>query len=220
VDHWTVRSPAAPDQEDKPITASMSITTTLTAWRASPTYRGLRFGRETGAPGARWSVLWVMQRNASLAPRQMLWCLAALVLLTLGIAAAFWLRGATLVMPFAGLELVVLGLALALHARHAGDGERIALRDDGLTVEHACGRQLRRVEFQPAWVRVEPRHGDRSLIELSGQGRQIAVGRFVRPELRLQLADELRWALRRWQQHAAQAGNGSTTSETTEHSPR
>jgi len=48
-------------------------------------------------------------------------------------------------------------------------------------------------------VRVEPELGDRSLIELSGQGRRIAVGRFVRPELRRQLADELRWALRRWQ---------------------
>lgn len=195
----------------------MSTTTTLSAWRATPTYRGLRFGRETAAPGARWSVQWVMQRNASIAPRQMLWCLAALAMLTLAIATVFWARGATLVMPFAGLEVVALGLALALHARHAGDGERIALRDDGLTVEHACGRQLRRVDFQPAWVRVEPRHGDRSLIELSGQGRQIAVGRFVRPELRLQLADELRWALRRWQQRA---GQETKSSETTEHSPR
>ena len=53
--------------------------------------------------------------------------------------------------------------------------------------------------FAPAFVRVEPRSGDRSLIELSGQGRRITVGRYVRPELRRQLADELRWALRRWQ---------------------
>jgi uncharacterized membrane protein len=44
---------------------------------------------------------------------------------------------------------------------------------------------------------VEPEHGDGSLIELSGQGQRIVVGRFVRPELRRQLADELRWALRR-----------------------
>lgn len=38
---------------------------------------------------------------------------------------------------------------------------------------------------------------DGSLIELSGQGRSIAVGRFVRPELRRGLADELGAALRR-----------------------
>jgi uncharacterized membrane protein len=60
------------------------------------------------------------------------------------------------------------------------------------------GRRVERVEFAPAWVRVEPRHGDHSLIELSGQGRRISVGRFVRPELRREFADELRWALRRW----------------------
>ena len=71
-----------------------------------------------------------------------------------------------------------------------------------LTVELASGNRLRRVAFQPHWVRVEPRSGDRSLIELSGQGQRVAVGRFVRPELRRQLAEELRWALRRWQQRS------------------
>jgi uncharacterized membrane protein len=45
-------------------------------------------------------------------------------------------------------------------------------------------------------VRVEPVADDRSLIELSGQGRSVNVGRFVRPELRPQLAQEIRRALR------------------------
>lgn len=183
----------------------MSTTTTFTSWRATPTYRGLRFGRETGAGGARWSVEWVMRRNGALTPRQTHWTLVGAMALTLAVGAWFWRQGATMAMPLAGLEMVAaLAVALALNWRHAGDGERIALRDDGLTVEHACGRARRRVAFQPAWVRVEPRHGDRSLIDLSGQGQQISVGRFVRPESRLQLADELRWALRRWQQRAAQ----------------
>ena len=195
----------------------MSTTTTFKAWRASPTYRGYRFGRETGAAetGTPWSVEWVLRRNESLAPRQMLWFFASLCVLSLGIAAAFWREGATLVMPFAGLEILAIGIAMLFHARHAGDSESIALRDDALTVEHASGRHVERVSFQPAWVRVEPRHGDRSLIELSGQGRRIAVGRFVRPELRLQFADELRWALRRWQQRAGRArpGTGSTNQD-------
>ena len=71
------------------------------------------------------------------------------------------------------------------------------LQPGRLTVEHVAGRWVERVEFVPAWVRVEPKHGDGSLIELSGQGQRISIGRFVRPELRRQLADELRWALRR-----------------------
>jgi uncharacterized membrane protein len=111
----------------------------------------------------------------------------------------FWVQGATLVMPFAWLEMLALGAALLIYARHAADSESIQLRAGRLTVEHVSGRHVERAEFASDWVRVEPDHGERSLIELSGQGQRIAIGRFVRPELRRQLADELRWALRRWQ---------------------
>ena len=185
----------------------MSISTLSSAWRASEHHTAFRFGREAAgsaddapAPtGSAWSVQWDLRRNCSLAPSQMLWFYASLCGLTLGIAAVFWLQGATLVFPFAGIELGAVGVAMLIYARHAADRESIALSCDELTVEHTSGGHVERVAFQPAWVRVEPRHGDRSLIELSGQGRRITVGRFVRPELRLQLAEELRWALRRWQ---------------------
>jgi uncharacterized membrane protein len=45
-------------------------------------------------------------------------------------------------------------------------------------------------------VRVEPSADDRSLIELSGKGRRVSVGRYLRPELRPVLAREIRSALR------------------------
>ena len=177
------------------------------AWRASSHRVKFRFGRESGdlwagAASVPWSVEWVFKRNSSLAPRQAMWLYASLCLMSLGIAGVFWMRGATLVLPLAWLELALVGGALLVYARHAADCERIALRGDELTVENCSGRRVERVAFQPAWVRVEPRHGDRSLIDISGQGRRICVGRFVRPELRVQLADELRWALRRWQLRA------------------
>jgi uncharacterized membrane protein len=70
-----------------------------------------------------------------------------------------------------------------------------------VVVENA-GR-LERAEFNRDWVRVEPLAGDRSLIELSGQGRRVNVGRYLRPELRPVLAQEIRRALRE-----AQAGRG------------
>lgn len=194
----------------------MSTTTTFTDWRASPTYRGYRIGRENGAAdaGIPWSVEWVLRRADTLATRQLLWLCVALCLLSLGIGATFWQRGAGSALPLAGFELFAVAAALALLTRHAGDRECIALRDDGLTVEHASGRRVERVAFQPAWVRVEPRHGDRSLIELSGQGQRIAVGRYVRPELRMQLADELRWALRRWRQRAELAASRAASTNT------
>ena len=165
--------------------------------RPAATARPLRFGTESSAAGG--SVQWLLKRNCSLAPRQLLAFYASLCVLSLAIAGLFWIRGATLVMPFAGLELIGVGAALLVYARHAADREIIRLRPGRLVVRRVNGPHVEQVEFAPSWVRVEPESGDRSLIELSGQGRRVSVGRFVRPESRRQLADELRWALRRWQ---------------------
>jgi uncharacterized membrane protein len=159
---------------------------------ASPATR-LVFGSGTGDGSAQW----LLKRNCSIAPGQLLAFYLSLSLLSLGIATFFWLRGAPLVLPFAGAELLAVGVALIAFARHAGDRERMVLRPGLLTVECTLGGRSEQVEFAPAWVRVEPECGDRSLVELSGEGRRIAVGRFVRPELRRALADELRAALRR-----------------------
>jgi uncharacterized membrane protein len=167
---------------------------------ASPSATGFRFGRLVSAvdvPSTRdWSVQWHLRRNCSMAPMQLLAICAALGGVSIGIAAVCWSQGATLVVPFASAEILALATAIWVYARHAADGECIRLNPGRLVVERANGRHTERVEFQPDWVRVEPERGDGSLIELSGRGQRIAVGRFVRPELRRQLADELRWALR------------------------
>ena len=163
----------------------------------APVPRRLQFGSESGS--ADGSVQWLLKRNCALAPRQLLTFYASLCAVSLAIAGLFWSHGAVLVMPFAGLEMLAVGAALLLYTRHAADSELIRLRPGRLTVRRISGPHVEQVDFAPAWVRIEPETNDRSLIELSGQGRRISVGRFVRPELRRQLADELRWALRRWQ---------------------
>jgi len=158
--------------------------------------RGLQFGTESRA--GEHTVQWLLKRNCSITPRQLMAFYVSVCVVSLGIGMLCWMQGATLVMPFAWLEVVVVGSALLIYSRHAADRESIRLQPGRLIVEHVFGRHTERAEFAPDWVRVEPEHGDGSLIELSGQGQRIAVGRFVRPELRRQLADELRWALRRW----------------------
>jgi uncharacterized membrane protein len=92
--------------------------------------------------------------------------------------------------------LLLVGAALLVYARHAADQERITLANGALRVEHQRGQQTERTQFRAAWVRVEPRHGEGSLVELSGDGRQSFVGRYLRPEMRTPLAQELRAALR------------------------
>lgn len=131
-----------------------------------------------------------------MSPSQLGWMYASLCVVSLGIGTGFWFAGASFVLPFASLELVAVGVAFLVYARHASDGERIYLHGPQLVVELETGGKLRRAEFHREWVRVEPRSGDGSLIELSGQGRSINVGRFVRPELRPALAREIRMALR------------------------
>ena len=189
----------------------MSVTMFHPSVALTPAARPLRFGAESGV--GEQTVQWLLKRNCSATPRQVMGFYASLCLVSAVIGAFFWAPGATLVVPFASLEIILVGLALLVHARHATDSERISLRPGRLTVERTVGRHVERAEFAPAWVRIEPKHGDRSLIELSGQGQRIAVGRFVRPELRRQLAEELRWTLRRWPWLPAQANPTDTESQ-------
>ena len=77
-----------------------------------------------------------------------------------------------------------------------GRAGNLAVQGSRLVVERETAGRRERAEFERQWVRVEPQAGERSLIELSGHGRKIEVGRFVRPELRQALAGEIRRALR------------------------
>lgn len=150
------------------------------------------------APGAcrPGEVRWRLKRPCSLTPAQLAWTYASLCVVSLAIASFFWWLGATLVMPFAWAELVAVGAAFLLYARHAGDAEEIILQGGQLVVEQEMAGRTLRAEFNREWVRVEPRDGDGSLIEVSGQGQLVRVGRHVRPELRPALAREIRLALR------------------------
>ena len=142
------------------------------------------------------NIQWFLRRNCSISPSQLGLVYASLCVVSLGIGAAFWFHGATFVLSFAGAELLLVGAAFLLYARHASDGERIFLAGPQLVVELENGGKLQRAEFRREWVRVEPQSGDGSLIELSAQGRSVSVGRFVRPEMRPVLAREIRMALR------------------------
>ena len=141
-------------------------------------------------------VQWFLRRHCSITPVQLCGLYVSLCVISFGISFLFWLHGATLVLPFASLELLGVGVAFLVYARHAADGEAIFLQEDSLVVELETAGKFERTSFQRDWVRVEPGADDRSLIELSGRGKSIRVGRFIRPELRPLLAKEIRFALR------------------------
>jgi uncharacterized membrane protein len=142
------------------------------------------------------TVLWQLKPNCSITPAQLLQFYATLCIVSLGIGLAFWFQGASLVLPFAGLELLLVGVALVFYARHARDGEKITLQDHQLVIELQTAGRVARSEFFGDWVKVEFKDGSGSLIEVSGQGHSVKVGRFLRPELRHALAAEIRSAVR------------------------
>lgn len=149
-----------------------------------------------GSSGQGVAVLWLLKRHCSLTPAQLGWFYASLCMVSLGIAAFFWSQGAPMVMIFALMELLAVGTAFLLYSRHAADAEKIVLQGGQLVIELETAGHTQRAEFNREWVRVEPKHGDGSLIEVSGQGRSVRVGRHMRPELRPMLAREIRFALR------------------------
>ena len=171
--------------------------TTATAPRPWPAPRAAvawRFAQalDNGSAGLQW----VLKRNGSLSPAQLFGAYAALCAVSLSIATGLGWQGTSPVWAFAAIELLLVGAALLVYARHAADQERITLADGALSVEHRRGAQTERTRFRAAWVRVEPRHGEGSLVELSGDGLLSLVGRYLRPEMRTPLAQELRAALR------------------------
>jgi len=173
-------------------------------WPTSPApLRGTPwvFGREVTLPGATRALQWLQRRNCSITPRQLGLVYASLCAVSLLVGAFFFLQGAPLVLAFTGLELLAVGCALLLFARHAGDREVLTLVGRSLQVEQCIGSRVRRTDFAAEWINVEPAAGQGSLVELSARGQQVRVGRFLRPELRSAFARELRHALRRGAPH-------------------
>lgn len=170
----------------------INIATIARRYLASPVSKlAFRFATVQGR-----NIHWFLGRNCSVTPARLGWLYASLCVVSLGIGTFFWFQGAVLILPFAWLELAAVGFALMVYARHAADREHIALEGRRLVVELENAGRLERAEFLRDRVHVEPGADDRSLIEVSGQGRRVIVGRYVRPELRPALAKEIRRALR------------------------
>jgi uncharacterized membrane protein len=180
----------------------MSISVAHQPWPAPPgSPRGAPwvFGREVvlrGLPGAPRALQWLQKRNCSITPRQLGLVYASLCAVSLLIGAFFFVQGAPVVLAFTGIELLAVGVAMLLFARHAGDRETLTLVGRSLQVEQCVGPRVERTDFATEWLSVEPAAGQGSLVELSGRGQQVRVGRFLRPELRSAFAHELRHALR------------------------
>ena len=125
-----------------------------------------------------------------MSPQALLGVFAALAAVVLVIGGAFAAAGAWLVLPFAGLEVLALGVAFLLHARHAADYERIELEPGRVAIEVTEGARTTRYELRGARVSME--HGR---IVLRAAKEEMEIGRYLGAEARAELAAELQQKL-------------------------
>ncbi|HZF18015.1 MAG TPA: DUF2244 domain-containing protein [Steroidobacteraceae bacterium] len=134
--------------------------------------------------------------NSSLSPRDAALFFGTLGFVTLAIAVFFVAQGYWPVLPFAGLELVVLFWALAASMRRRHCRERILVSDDEVAIETQFRGELTRVVFSRHWARIRLRapfyalHPSRLTIE--SHGRSVEIGGFLNEEERRRLALRLR----------------------------
>jgi len=149
--------------------------------------RGLAFQEELGG----FSL--TLKRNCSISPSGLACVFAALAVAVLAIGTGFALAGAWLILPFAGLEVLLLAGAFVLQARHANDYERIALERGRLRVEVTDGQRLACYELDARRVRVEV---DGAHVVLRGEQQALELGRHLDDESRMAFGAELKKRLR------------------------
>jgi uncharacterized membrane protein len=134
-----------------------------------------------------------LKRNCSISPAGLACVFAALAIAVLAIGAGFALLGAWLILPFAGLEVLLLAGAFFLQARHATDHERIELEGERLRIDVADGRRVARYELDARHVRIAV---DEGALVLRSPRERIELGRHLDAESRAAFATELQRRLR------------------------
>jgi uncharacterized membrane protein len=134
--------------------------------------------------------------NCSLSPRGARVFFGIVCGVSLSIATGMALKGLWPVYPFAGLEMLVLGWALAHSMRRRHYSQTITVTEDRVAVETRFRGCCERIEFPRHWAQVKLRAADTHLhpsrLTLESHGRSYEVGSFLTEEERRALAGRLR----------------------------
>lgn len=138
--------------------------------------------------------------NCSLTREGRVLFFAAVSLLTLLVAVRFLLLGVWLVLPFALLEMVVLGVSLYLFERASHYSEIIQIAPDDIQIVARNGvKTLHEHHFPPYWVQValqlDPRKWYPSKLFLRAHGQSVEIGACLTDADRKSLAETITTAL-------------------------
>ncbi len=143
---------------------------------------------------------WVIRPNRSLTWRGALRVYAVIACCCLGIAIFYALHGFWPALPFAGLEVIALGVAFFITLHRSGVREVVRVGADTVSVEKGRDEPTEHWECPRAWAQVRlersPIRWYPSRLVISFQGRQVEIGKFLIEAERSALAEDLIQAIR------------------------
>lgn len=143
----------------------------------------------------------LIRPNHSLTPVATLMFMGGFSILTLAVAIVFVLQGYWPVLPFAGLEIAIVGAAFWYCGRKAQDYDLITIEENRVSVVQRVDAREHSFEFDRHWARVELVPGDGRFhaprLMLGSHGERVEIGRALPAENRELLASRMRRWLRR-----------------------
>ena len=137
--------------------------------------------------------------DASVSPRSLVAIVICLSVVCLTIGLGFLSMGLWLVLPFAGLEIFAVGVAVGYTIRRSADCEIISIQDAQVTVTKTNGSKSRQSTFPRYWTRVFLERGPdrhrRDRLVLGSHGRFVEIGACVTDKARDELAAALKQAI-------------------------
>ena len=115
---------------------------------------------------------------------------------TISIAFSFFTQGLTLILPFAGLELLALGVVLYISAWRSNIKEVVNVTEEKIRIEIGRNAPEKTYELDKAWAKVVLERSWNnwypSRLLLRSHGRQIEIGKFLNEQERQCLGAELK----------------------------
>ncbi len=144
-----------------------------------------------------WQI--VIRPNRSLTRRQLQLAFVGIAIWCLGIASVFAVLGMWPVLPFAGAEVIVVGVGFYLSALGGREMEVVSVGSDKVAVEKGRRQVRQRWELQRAWTQIcllSPRiRWYPTRLVIRSHGSEVELGRFLNEDERQRLAGELQQAI-------------------------
>jgi len=119
---------------------------------------------------------------------------------TISIAFGFFTQGLTLILPFAGLELLALGVVLYISAWRSNIKEVVNIGEEKIRIEIGRDVPEKIYELDKAWANIVLERSWNnwypSRLLLRSHGRQLEIGKFLNEQERQCLAIELNKAIK------------------------